>query len=442
MAEVLGGRLLGKARQTASGVSIDTRTIASGEAFVPIVAERDGHQFIDEAIKLGAPIYLTANEGLAVHSSTAAGILVKDTLEALRSLAEHSRQERIFGTVVGITGTAGKTSTKDLTIAALGQKLSVSGSRASENNHLGVMLTLCNAQKANQAVVVEIGASAVGEIRDLAGVAQPSIGVVTSVGSAHIEGFKSLKGVANAKAELVEALEASGTAVLNADNSGSMSLVERTQASVLTYGTRESAAVRAENISLDKNLAGSFTAATPWGRARVSLKACGAVNISNALAAIAVAGTLGVSPRHAAKGLKKAQLSALRMQITRRKDGLTVINDTYNANPTSIRAALLDLKSLPAESHIAILGTMKEMGTLHGKAHREMTELAAELGVRLVAYCEPAYCEGPAGREVQLVQNEAEAQEAIANLGKGDALLIKASRSVGLEELAEKALNS
>ncbi len=483
----------------AENVCIDSRQVAGGEVFVPIKGPtRDGHDFIEAALKAGAKIYLTEREDLNFDGADSgerggvAGILVKDTLAALQDLAVHTRKERIGGEtkVFAITGTAGKTSAKDLAGAAIGAEATTHISRESQNNHLGVPLTILNTPKNAEVIVAELGASAVGEIAHLAEILQPEVGLITSLGTAHIEGFGSVEAVAQAKAELLEALPPSGTAVLNADEGGSLRLAENMLVetiggerigsgrigdgggfSILTYGIQDTSPdVCAQNIRLDENLHPSFDVNSPWGEAEVRLSVPGRMNVSNALAALALAGLAGVSMEKAAEGLATAKLSANRMEITKRADGLLIINDTYNANPTSVKAALLELKSLPAKTHTAILGTMKELGDLHDQAHKEIAELAAKLDINLIAYREPAYLpeslrslkkrtqvsgvlkkrkekkdtssfhagKAASTQKTILVQSDSETLEAASHLGDGDALLLKASRSVTLGTLAQK----
>jgi UDP-N-acetylmuramoyl-tripeptide--D-alanyl-D-alanine ligase len=267
-----------------------------------------------------------------------------------------------------------------------------------------------------------------GEIRRLCDVGQPSIGVVTAVGSSHTERVGGIAGVARAKAELVAALPASGIAVLNADDEHVAAMARDATASVLTFGTSATAEVRAEGIVLDELARARFTVHSPWGTVDVALAVSGRHMVSNATAAIAVAGALGV-PIEAAAALATTRISAMRMETVRAPSGAIVINDAYNANPTSMRAALESLVALPAERHVAVLGAMAELDDPVA-AHADIAALARELGVDLVAVGTDLYGATPTDDPVA----------ALGGLSAGDAVLVKASRVGGLERVAAALL--
>ena len=279
VAQATSGRLVGPDVEV-TGTSIDSRTMAQGELFVPVVAERDGHDFIDDAVAAGAAAYLTA-----LPSRGATAVVVDDTADALAELGSYARS-KFDGPVVGITGSVGKTSVKDMAAAAIGADRPTHASPMSFNNELGVPLTLVNCPEDAEAVVVEMGARGKGHIAWLCSLARPTVGVVTAVGAAHTELFGTVEAVAEAKVELVEALDAAGVAVLNADQPLVAAMAGRTEAKVLTFG-RAGGDVRASRVSLDDGLCPRFRLETPNGQADVALAACGEHMVDNALAAAA-----------------------------------------------------------------------------------------------------------------------------------------------------------
>jgi len=406
-----------------NGVSIDSRTATDDALFVPIVAERDGHDFISRALEAGASAYLTSRPPI-----DGSAILVGDTARALSDLGRSARRG-MRGEVIGVTGSVGKTSTKDLLAAALASSIVTYASEKSFNNELGVPLTLCNAPDDVQAVVVEMGARGIGHISTLCDVAAPTIGIVTTVAAAHTELFGSVEAVARGKAELIQALPDSGTAVLNADVSLVAAMACLTTAKVVTFGTAGD--VRAEGLALDDNLCPSFTVTSPWGSHRVSLAVAGAHQVDNALAAFAAACAAGVDPGAAAAGLGQASLSPWRMELSRTAAGAVVINDAYNANPASTSAALHALASLDARRKVAVLGVMAELGDEAEAGHRQVSDLADGLGIEVIAVDAPMFI----GTHVGDLDA---AQACLGELGDGDAILLKGSRVAGLERLAAK----
>ena len=427
VAAATGGTLLGPDAEI-EGAAVDSRTLRGGELFVALKAERNGHDFVEAAFEAGAAASLVSAETPRVPA-----VLVDDTLRALTSLATAARA-RIGGTVIGITGSVGKTSTKDLLAAALGRRFRVSASARSFNNELGVPLTVLNTPDDAEALVVEMGARGRGHIASLCAVARPSIGVVTTVGLSHAEFFGTLDDVVRAKGELVESLPAHGTAVLNADVDLVAAMAERTEAQVLTFGLA-AADVRAEDVSLDDDLRASFRLRTPWGSAGVRLHIRGHHQVGNALAAAAAALAGGATVGDVAAGLGDARLSPWRMQLERSPSGALILNDAYNANPLSSEAALRALANLPAERRTAVLGIMAELGDVGPAEHARIGALAAELGIRLIAVGAPDY----GGEQVASAE---EALDRLGPLGPGDAVLVKGSRAAGLERLADSLAGS
>ncbi|MGB3697585.1 MAG: UDP-N-acetylmuramoyl-tripeptide--D-alanyl-D-alanine ligase [Gordonia sp. (in: high G+C Gram-positive bacteria)] len=428
IAAATGGTLHGP-DVAVDSASIDSRSARPGQLFVPIVAARDGHDFIPSAVAAGAPVYLTDRAPDPAVAATA--VQVADTAEALADLGRFVRAG-LTGAVVGVTGSVGKTSTKDLLAGVLETTFLTAASAKSFNNELGLPLTLLGAPDDTEAVVLEMGARGVGHIAKLCSIATPTVGVLTRVEAVHLEMFGTLADVAQAKGELVEALPADGLAVLNADHPIVAAMAPRTAARVLTYGVDPAADVRATDITLDDQLRASFTLHTPWGRTDVRLGARGEHQVGNALAAAAAGGGVGVSIEKIAEGLLGANLSGLRMELTTTAAGVTVINDAYNANPTSMAAGLSALARLDAGRRFAVLGTMAELGDDSAAAHRDVARQASDLGITVIAVDESAYGDG-----VTHVSGVAGAVDALGTLNRGDAVLVKGSRVAALERVAE-----
>jgi len=448
VAEATSGKIClpntgGAHKQTSfGGVSIDSRTLEAGQLFVPIVAERNGHDYIGAALDAGAAGYLTAEEPLElpipavrVHDTQAAlADLARAARLAPTRLAPHTSGVLATPTVIGITGSVGKTTTKDFVAKVLAAELVCAASQKSYNNDLGVSLTILNAPDNCEVIVAEMGAKAVGDISFLCGVAHPSYGVLTSIGLAHMASFGSVENLVQAKGELLEALPAGGVAVLNCDDRLVMSQRGRTSAgTILTFGVATEADVKAEDISVDELGCANYTLRSPWGDAQVRLGVPGSHNVLNSLAAATVALSLGLKPATVARELRQAEISLGRMDLRRAKRGFWVLNDCYNANPMSVAAALQALRELPAKRKVAVLGTMAELGDFHQEGHRETAELAATLGLELITIDEPAY-------GLPTEPNQEAVMERLGELTAGDAVLVKASRVVGLENLAQRLL--
>lgn len=420
LAAAIGGRLEGP-DVSVDGASIDSRTVTPGQLFVPVVAERDGHEFIPAALRAGASAYLTSG---AVPGGTA--IVVQDTGAALRAAGRHART-RLPSPVIGVTGSVGKTSVKDLLAAVLSERMATAASVRSFNNELGVPLTLLGAPEGTEAVVVEMGARGAGHIAELCAIAAPTVGIVTRVAAVHTEAFGTIEDVARTKGELVEALPADGTAVLNAADPAVAAMAARTVATVVTYG--EGGEVRAADLVLGDDLRAQFLLRSPWGDAEVALAVRGSHQVENALAAAAAALACGLDLGAVQAGLAKAALSPWRMELAVAVSGATVLNDAYNANPTSVAAALEALAALPAVRRTAVLGVMAELGEREEVEHAAIGARAGELGIRVIAVAAPAY----GGEDVASVEA---ALALLGELDDGDAVLIKGSRVAALERLA------
>lgn len=409
---------------TISGACIDSRLAGGGQLFVPLVAERDGHDFIPAALEAGSPAYLTSRAPL--EGTTA--VLVDDTMRALTRLGSVAR-DRLPEAVTGITGSVGKTSVKDLLAAALGTTYPTAASEKSFNNEIGVPLTLVNAPDGTERVVLEMGARGIGHIRTLCDVARPTVAIVTMVAEVHTSEYEhGLDDVARAKGELVEAIPVDGHVILNGSDARVRAMASRTDARVLTYGV--SGDVVAQRVDVDEHLRPRFRLSSPWGTVDVHLAVHGVHQVGNALAAAAAALVQDVPLEAVAEGLGSAALSPWRMELGHAASGATVLNDAYNSNPTALAAALHSLAALDADRHIAVLGLMGELGASSDERHAEMGELAEDLGIDVVTVDCPAY---GVGTDVPTFEA---AVDALGPLGPDDAVLVKASRSAGLERVA------
>ena len=405
--------------------------------FVPLVAERDGHDFIADAVAAGAPAYLTAR---GVASADATAVEVDDTMGALTALAGAARTRLGAVPVVGITGSVGKTTTKDLLAAVLGRDRPVWSSTRSFNNEIGVPITLLTAPDGTEALVVEMGSRGPGHIAELCRIARPTMGVITTVGLSHTSELGSLAAVVSAKQELVESLPAAadeGVAFLNAGVPEVAAMAAATEARVVTFG--DGGQVSARGLELDDDLTPRFVLRSPSGEIDVALGARGVHSVDNALAAAAVGLELGVSLEDVALGLATPSLSPLRMEVVRTAEGACLLNDSYNANPLSMRAALHALAALPAKRRIAVLGTMAELGDFEATEHAAIGSLAAELGVEVIAVDTPGYASGgDTVIEAEDIDGALEALLDLGGLGADVAVLVKGSRVAGLERLVER----
>jgi len=423
LAAWLGGEQVGP-DSTIAGASIDTRTVLPGQLYVPIVAERDGHEFIRTALERGAPAYLTDREPVG-----GTAVVVEDTAVSLLQLGLFAR-ERMQGGVIGITGSVGKTTTKDLLRHCLASAFVVAGSERSFNNELGLPLTLLNAPDDVEWVVLEMGARGAGHITRLTDVGRPDVGIVTSVAMAHVEFFGDLEGVARAKSELVAALPPTGVAILNFDDPLVARMASVSPCPVLSYALGD-AEVRAENVTMDDDLRPRFHLSTPWGAGEVRLALHGIQQVPNALAAAAAALWSGVPFDGVAAALATATGSPLRMEVRRVPGGPVLVVDCYNANPASTEAALRSLAALPAGRRLAVLGLMAELGSETVPEHQRAVQLAAELGIEVVGYQTALY--GPAQ-----VTTPDDAVALLRTLGPGDAALVKGSRVARLEDIVQR----
>lgn len=473
IAEVMGGQLRDADPDAVvtGPVEFDSRKVTPGSIFMALPGARvDGHDFVATAMDKGATLAIVAHE-VQVPSIIAEPVSIDEesanatafehdvngegaaVIAAIDKLARYNTNQLVERglTVVGVTGSAGKTSTKDL----IGTVLSTAGSTVappgSFNNEIGVPYTALRAGVDTRFLVSEMSARGVGHIRHLTEVTPPHIGVVLNVGSAHMGEFGSREAIAQAKGELVEALTARGVAVLNADDEHVLTMAERTQARVVTFSVNGEADYRATNVALDRMARASFTLQHPHGDpVEVELQVFGPHQVSNALAAAAVAMEAGLKPEQVSTALSQHRaLSAHRMDVRERRDGVTIINDAYNANPESMRAGLEALAYTAGEARSwAVVGQMGELGQDATSEHEKLGHIMGELGIDRaiivgngVNQQAIADAAGAAGvKTVQVEDIDAAVNYIDLELEQGDVLLVKASQSEGLWAVAEGLL--
>ncbi len=420
----------GQATGTASidRVITDSRAAGPGALFVALRGEqRDGHEFAGAASADGAAVIVERGR----LPEAAAGVEVPDTLEALRALGAHRRDELNLP-VAAITGSTGKTTTKDLLAAVLGPQ--AHAAPRSFNNEIGVPLTVLGTPDDADALVVEVGSRGRGHIALLAPVIRPDVAVITTIGPAHLEMFGDVDRVREAKWELVEALGPDGTAVLPIDEPA---LLARRTGSLVTFGEQTRADVSVGDVEVDG--AGRVSAALTFDRCsyRITMSAAGRHQAANAAAAVAAGIAMGIAPELAVERVQHGSVSPWRMEV--HPGPVVVVNDAYNSNPASATAALETVAAMPGR-HIAALGMMHELGSGAAEAHRELGAAARALGFAAVVVVgdDPGIAEG-AGPIARRVGNVVEAESVLRGvLRDGDVVLVKASRAVGLEVLAER----
>lgn len=384
VALVVNGTLVGLDCE-ASGIAFDSRELRKGQAFVALPGVADGHDFLSQAATAGAP-FAIVGRGKATTELTC--VEVDDCEAALTALGRHCRERLTvtsYGRVVGITGSVGKTTTKNFVLAVLQSQFShAHGPEKSLNNDIGVPVTIINAPDECDALVLEMGMRGLGEIARLCEVGQPLIGVITEVGDAHGQRVGGIRGVIQAKAELFNALPASGTAIVNSDSVHAMSTVHGISAHVMTFGSSATAVVRWEIISTDSNgcCAVKFSCGEQVAIGTVPLP--GTHMASNAAAAVAVGVTCGIDIEQCVGALLHAQSAAQRVNWVTGRAGVRILDDSYNANPMSVAAALRTVADVPALRRVAVLGVMAEV-TDSVEAHRQIAMLCRDLGIELLA---------------------------------------------------------
>lgn len=430
-----------------SGFTVDSRSVTPGDVFVAIAGERvDGHDFVQQAMAAGAVAVLAERD-----VAQAPCILVEDAVVALGRIAAEYRRTYIKATVIGITGSSGKTTTKDLLAQVLDG--AVVAAQGSFNTEVGLPLTVLQADESTDVLVLEMGMRGLGHISYLCEIARPTIAAVLNVGTAHIGVMESREDIARAKAEIVESLTSESCAVLNGDDPEVAAMASRTGARVVTFGEGPSCDIRASNVRLDGLGRPEFTLNVSDAEAvSVAMKLHGEHFVSAALAVAAIAHELGMPVTRIAERLSRAsQQSRWRMEVRQTDDGITIINDAYNANPESMRAAMKALRAMQGEGRTwAVLGEMRELGSSALEEHDALGRLAVRLDIsRLVCVGDAtrvmhlaASNEGSWDQESVWVPDASAAVDLLrAELRPGDVVLVKASRAVGLEKVAEQMLS-
>lgn len=427
----------------AQGYSIDSRTLQRGDLFFAVQGERfDGHDFVERALQSGAVGAVVRRQTLPRYPAKKNLLPVDDTLLALQQLAIAVR--RLWGkSVIGITGSMGKTTTKDATAHLLSVRFNVHKSVGNFNNHFGLPLALLKLQPAHQVAVIEMGMSHAGEIADLARIAAPGTGIVTTVAPVHLEYFDSLAAIARAKYELIEALPQNGTAILNADDELVSQFGRNFKGKVIRFGFHQDAGVRAENFVPLGTSGSRFDIVASEQRLTVTSPLLGQHNVLNVLAATAAALEQGISLSEVATALPSLQAADKRGQVLQ-LGNISVVNDCYNSSPKALMAAVDTLVTMPAQRHIVVAGEMLELGASGEQLHRESGRHIAGkkvdflLGVRGLA--EPMVDEArKQGTPAEFVNTPEEAGAWLARHAKdGDLVLLKASRGVKLEAALEK----
>ncbi len=446
ISEYSRGRMRGAADTLVSGVSTDTRTIEQGDLFVALRGERfNGHDYLEEAFRRGAVAALVEEAEMADRPTSAPLIFVDDVLTGLQSMARNYRATLQVKTVA-VAGSNGKTGTKEMVAAVLGVKFPVLKNKGNLNNHIGVPISMLRLDGSHRIGVFEVGTNHPGELLQLLELVRPVAGIITTIGEEHLEYFHDLEGVAKEEGTLAEILPQDGLLVLNADDPWSESIARRSRAPVATFGLGAAARYRASDICL--SMAGTgFKMTTPRGTAGVTLRLIGRHQVSNALAAAAVGEFFGLEPEEIREGLESVTPAKMRMEWKTTRNGVLVINDAYNANPSSMRAALDALReiSIPGR-RVAVLGEMRELGAVAESSHRAVGVKAAECGLDMLlvvgegasGIVEGATHSNTRPHRVEFFKQIEPAREFLQRETKtGDAVLVKASRGPALERILE-----
>jgi UDP-N-acetylmuramoyl-tripeptide--D-alanyl-D-alanine ligase len=437
------------------GVSTDSRLIAKGNLFVALVGEHfDGHDFLKTAVQAGAAgvvIQRDRREKVNGLPADVAVLSVEDTLKALGDIAHYWRM-KFKVPVVAITGSSGKTTTKEMTAAILGQTKAVLKNEGNLNNLIGLPLTLFRLQARHEAVVLEMGTNRPGEIRRLAEIAEPDIGIVTNVGPAHLEGLKSLETIREEKGDLFSTMAGRGTAVINIDDPNLSHWEERWAGRKITFGIERPAEVCAEHITHEGEKGTIFTLVAGKSSREITMATIGNHNVYNALAATAAARACGVPFDKICRGLMSFKPVAGRMEVYRLKNGAFLINDAYNANPASVGEALKTLRELKGESRsVVVLGDMLELGEASERLHGDIGRMIGETGVAKVflrgqfagAVAQGAMKKGLRNEQIHIELSPEEIAESLKRgLREGDWVLVKGSRRMKMEDIVQAIIRT
>jgi len=448
--DATGGEVLGSETGIRfGGICIDSRRIAPRDLFVAIKGEtHDGHRFADDVVRKGGRGLLLARARLPELPWTqwiekkVVCIVVDDTIDALGLLAAYHRNRNNVS-VVAITGSNGKTTTRQMTAAVVSQRFPTLSTRKNFNNNIGLPLTLLELRPDHRWAVIELGMNAPGEIAALAGICRPNIGVITNVAHAHLEGVGSIEGVMHAKGELLDKIDSDGTAVLNADDPLVLRLAQKSNREVLLFGVAAQADIRAEAIDASARDS-RFDLVLPGDRVRIILKIPGAFMLSNALAAAAAGVKIGLAPAEIKAGLENFVPAESRMNILTTQTGIHVIDDTYNANPGSMAAALATLKTLRRQQRaFFVTGDMRELGQHSEVLHRELGALSTRSGIDGLFVTGDfaavvAHGARETGMDARAIVTGAKDELLYAlrrTLKPGDWVLVKGSRAMAMEDV-------
>lgn len=430
------------------GVSADTRSLRPGELFIALKGKNfDGHDFVPKALELGAAgVVVSRDMGDVLGRTEVLHVLVEDTSEALGMLARYYR-EKLPVRVIAVTGTNGKTTTKEMLHHILSPSFKMVSSPGNFNNHIGVPLTIFQLEPYHELAVIEMGTSSPGELRRLSRIAQPEIGVITNISQAHLDGLKNVEGVALAKAELLENISPEGTLIFNADNPWCQVIAQGFAGRLMSFGLHEPAHIKGEDVR-ESNGGLSFSVN---GRHHAYLPTSGIHNLYNALATLAVCYALGLNLADLVQGFKDFSSPPMRME-RRRVRGITIINDAYNANPSSMKAALKEYSKIKVSGRrFFVCGDMAELGQDSYRFHNELGQRISYSGIDLLfvignyasAVAQGAREGGMPKEKILEFNGNGSGREGLYNsvlerLRKGDALLLKASRCMRLEEFSQQ----
>ncbi len=417
--------------------SIDSRTCEPGSVFFALRGEtHDGHLYLKDVLQRGAAAAIVEQ----ANGTALLQIAVKDSLEALTQAARYARSKSSY-TSIGVTGSAGKTTTKDTIAQCLSVEFETGRNEGNLNNHIGLPLSLLRISDTAHAAVFEMGMNHAGEIRHLASIARPEIGVVTNIGHAHIENFESIEGIAAAKGELIDSLPASGIAVLNADDPRVAVLASHHSGEIITFGIDHDATLRAGDVELLPDGVRFRAAGVEFESAMT-----GRIAVSNILAAIAVSQAMGIAPQRLQDAVRTLAAGKMRGQRSVVR-GITILNDCYNSNPDAARAMLDVLQAQPAQRHIAVLGEMRELGQWAEPLHRSVGRYAAQCGISVLVgirgaashMIDEARMSGMAEGAALFFDGPEEAGEMVRKIATpGDVVLFKGSRGTQVERALER----
>lgn len=461
IAQTIGGELFGEdllLRHTVEGITWDSRKVQPGNIFIAMPGEHvDGNDYISMAVQKGAGAIICTRRPntsvLAIAGEfTCPVFVVDDAVAALESLAGFWR-DKIHAVVIGVTGSTGKTSTKDFLKSVLSQRFKTCATFGNHNNEIGVPATVLSAEEDTEILIVELGMRGLHQIEQLCSFVKPNIGVITNIGVSHLELLGTRENIALAKSELLQALPSAGLAVLNADDEYTPLVVEDGHVAerglnMRTYGFADDATVRASEPKFDQGACAQFEILTQDTEPiPVKLQAPGRHNVSNALSAATIALYLGLTPEEIVAGLENFRPSGMRLEIIHTREGVTVVNDAYNANPDSMRASLDTISNMDcAGRRIAVLGDMGELGDNEYQLHIDVGSYAAQANLDLLV-CVGTLAVGiksgalAADMDVDKIMSFATVDEALdflnKNLRNGDLLLVKASRFMQMERIVK-----